>query len=362
LYLKSLELLHFKNHNQGRFEFSHQINCITGANGVGKTSLLDAIHYLCTGRSFFTRTDTNSIKFEEDFGFLNGEVFETKKTSASLKVALSKSEKKQLFKNGAKIQKLSEHVGYLPVVMITPAEIQLVYGPSKDRRKFLDRVLSQTDSDYLTDLIKYNKLVESRNELLKIFFERNAFDELAIKAYDLQIEPIANRIYDKRKKFISKFEVFFNRAYALISGEAEEAKVHYKSDLNESDAKTLFTRTLISDRYAKRTTKGVHKDDLEFILDTRPIKPFGSQGQIKSFVIALHLAAFHYIRVRVKKKPLLLLDDIFEKIDFNRSERLLKEIGKNGFGQVFITDTSDDRMKSHVEHVAAEKKFFNIEA
>jgi len=361
LHVKKLSITHFKNHRQVGFEFGNQFNFVTGGNGLGKTNLLDAIYYICTGKSFFSRTDLNSISFEEEFAFVKAAIDNGNETD-EIVVALSRKEKKKLLKNGVKIQRLSEHFGYLPVVFLTPAEIGLVNESSKERRKFLDRILGQTDSEYLVSLLKSNKLLESRNELLKMMLERRSYDPLAIEAYDRELAPFMNDIHEKRKEFAGVFAPYVSHAYLSLAGEGELAELLYISDLHEKNAQELFTENQKKDRYSGRTASGIHKDDLEFRLKGRSLKHFGSQGQIKSYVIALHLAAYKYIWSKTDKQPLLLLDDIFEKIDSDRADNLLREIGANGYGQIFISDTDEQRIKSHIKGVKADKKFFKFEA
>ena len=328
---------------------------------MGKTNLLDAVHYVCTGKSYFNRSDLNSISFEEEFSFIKTEL-QNEEDVVELNISISKKTKKQLLRNGVRIPKLSDHYGYLPVVFLTPAEINLVNDASKLRRRFVDRILGQVDENYLLAIVRYNKLLESRNELLKMMLERGAFDPLALEAYDKDLIPLMDQIFKVRSNFVEAFGPLVTEAYKLMAGENELVEIEYESDLISKEAIKLIEANKSKDRFAGRTTAGIHKDDLNFSLNQMSLKNFGSQGQINSFVIAVHLAAYQFIKDKTGKRPVLLLDDIFEKIDSERADRLLREIGKKGYGQIFITDTDEIRIKSHINDIRADKKFFKFEA
>ncbi|MCB9246045.1 MAG: DNA replication and repair protein RecF [Flavobacteriales bacterium] len=362
MHILNLRLEHFRNHPFLELDFSPQFNCISGPNGTGKTNLLDALHYICTGRSFFSRTDNTSIAFDSDFTLLKAQCDRSNPDADEIRLSLSQRDKKRLFRNGNQVRKLSDHFGYLPVVMITPAEIGLVHEVSKERRKFMDGVIGQTDVSYVHVLIQMQKALEGRNGLLKLFREHGQFDALALESYNVQLIPAMDTVFKVRSEFVHAFSKLLSEAYQEISGGREQAGLIYHSDLQKGSAAEVLRKSQLADRSAGRSTVGCHKDELEFTLDDRALRTFGSQGQIKTYVIALHLAAYHYFREKLGQLPLLLLDDIFEKIDRDRSERLLRSIGSGGFGQVFITDTDESRIVLHVEGLSADKKFFKFES
>lgn len=364
LKLSRLQIEHFKNHESADFEFGEQFNFITGGNGLGKTNLLDAIHYACSGRSFFGRSDSYAIQFKQDFAFIKALVDrENTEKEEEVKVSISTNgpAKKQIHVDGGKRNKLSDHYGYVPVVMFTPAEIKLVNEGSRERRRFLDRIMSQSDPDFLRDIIEYGKLVDSRNELLSLFRERGNFDEIALQAYDERLIPVMDRIHHARSKFIGVFSGMVETSYAALTDKKEQISLSYVSDLTETSAEVLLSSNLRNDQYAARTTAGIHKDDLELNLNGHLIRAIGSQGQVKTTVIALHLAAFQFLKDELHVLPLLLLDDIFEKIDEQRAGELLDIIGREKYGQVFITDTDESRVERHMSRSKADKKIFKFE-
>lgn len=361
--LSRLQIEHFKNHETADFSFCDQFNFITGGNGLGKTNLLDAIHYACSGRSFFGRSDTYAIQFDEEFAFIKAEMERGIEASEEVKISISSSgpAKKQIHVDGGRRSRVSDHYGFVPVVMFTPAEIKLVNEGSRERRKFLDRIMSQANADFLKDIIEYSKLIDSRNELLSLFRERGNFDEIALQAYDERLIPVMDRIHEARRVFISEFSAMVEHAYSALTNEREKISLAYISDLSHTDAKSLLSSNLNSDKFAARTTAGIHKDDLELSLNGHLIRAIGSQGQIKTSVIALHLAAYQFLKDKLGSSPLLLLDDIFEKIDEQRAGELLHLIGRDDYGQIFITDTDESRIERHMSKSKADKKIFKFE-
>ena len=360
MHIQKLRLTQFKNHEKSDFDFCAGINCFYGKNGAGKTNVLDGLHYLCNGKSYFTRMDGNSIQFDTTFAMIEG-VIETEDGAVSLSIGLQPAGKKGLKRNGATIQRLADYVGFLPAVMITPSDISLLTGNSDDRRKYIDKAIGYTNHEFLTSLLKHNKLLDNRNETLKQFYIQQRRDLITLEAIDAQLIPLMNFIHKTRKAFVEELQAPLLQVYnTLVNGE-ERITAQLDSTLNEQDAATCLKMSLNQDLMAQRTTSGVHKDDLFVSLNDVSIKKFGSQGQIKSATIALKLAAFAYMKSKINHKPLLLLDDVFEKIDDSRSSRLLKLISSDVYGQIFITDTSAERLKSKLKEVTTEKKFFNIE-
>ena len=361
--LSHLQIEHFKNHETADFAFGDQFNFITGGNGLGKTNLLDAIHYACSGRSFFGRSDTYAIQFEQEFAFLKADVDRGREAPEEVKISISNNgpAKKQIHVDGGRRTRVSDHYGFIPVVMFTPAEIKLVNEGSRERRKFLDRIMSQANANFLRDIIEYSKLIDSRNELFNLFRERGNFDEIALQAYDERLIPVMDRIHLARREFIDGFSTRVEEAYSALTNEQEKISLAYLSDLSETNAEKLLSSNLQSDRYAARTTAGVHKDDLELSLNGHLLRAIGSQGQVKTSVIALHLAAYQFLKDELGSSPLLLLDDIFEKIDEQRAGELLQMIGRDHYGQIFITDTDESRIERHMSKSKADKKIFKFD-
>lgn len=360
MYIQTLRLTQFKNHDQSEFEFCNGINCFYGKNGVGKTNVLDALHYICNGKSYFSRRDLTSINFNGDFALIDAKINQNAE-EISTSIGLHKSGKKGLKRNGSNLTRLADFIGYLPGVMIAPNDISLLTGNSDERRRFIDKTLSFIYPDYLKDLMKNNKLLEARNEMLKQFYLNRHTDLLALEAIDHQLIPLQDRITEARNLFLQELLEPLQRVYKLLVNEEESLSIQYQTQLSDMDAKTLFTMHQNKDLMAQRTTGGVHKDDMEIEINEVSVKQFGSQGQIKSATIALNLASYLYIADKKKVKPILLLDDIFEKIDDHRAKQLLHLISDESFGQIFITDTNEERLKSKLKDVTSEKKFFNIE-
>ncbi len=355
-----MKLNQFKNHGQVDFEFCSDFNCFYGKNGVGKTNVLDALHFICNGRSYFSRTDANSIQFDEDFAMIEVAINQGDEDT-QIQVSLQRNGKKNIRKNGALVRKLADFIGFMPGVMITPGDILMLTGNSDERRKFMDKTIGFSDVEYLRSLIKHNKLVESRNEVLKQFFIHHHVDLLALEAIDHQLIPLIDLIHERRKIFFTEIKEYLSEVYEFIVQSEEELNIEYASALKDQSARDLFSLSQKQDLYAQRTTQGIHKDDLDVLINGVSVKKFGSQGQIKSATIALNLASYLYLAAKIGRKPLLLLDDIFEKIDEHRSKRLLDLISNDSFGQIFITDTSEKRLKTKLNKVSSQKKFFNIE-
>lgn len=356
MHLRSIRLLNYKNHEDISVEFIDGLNGLVGANGVGKTNLLESIYYGLTGIAYFHRSDKFNIRQGEEQALIHIEMSD----DTEVKIGLSRSGKKVIRLNGVSQDRLADYIGTFPAVMIAPGDISLIIGTSEERRRFIDRTLSQTDKEYLEALTKYNRLLDRRNKQLKTFYDQRYWDEDLIDVMDTQIAPVADQIHDKRKKFISSFLKSFRKYYSLIEGGNENVDLKYQSDLTGEQARQVLLSNRDADRYAQRTTQGVHKDDLEFLLDENPLKKFGSQGQIKTFLISLNLAAFDHLKKHSNVIPFLLLDDIFEKIDSTRAQKLMETIHKKPFGQVFVTDTDLDRLQSSTEVFDDNRTFMTV--
>ncbi len=357
--VNQLLLLNFKNHAEQKFDFSPQINCFVGNNGVGKTNILDALHYLSVGKSFLGNKDAQNVKNEEDFYVIDAEI-KNEDREDILKVIYSKDSKKVIKKNDKSYERMADHVGYLPSVIISPYDSNLISDAGESRRKFLDSMISQTDSEYLFNLIHYQKAVQQRNALLKYFFKNRTFDLDSLEIYNHPISEYGTQIFEKRKAFVEQLNPIVQYFYEIISGGKEVVNVGYESHLLEANYEQLLKENIEKDRQVTYTSKGIHKDDLLFEMNGHLIKKMGSQGQQKSFLIALKLAQINRIKELTGKSPILLLDDIFDKLDDKRVSQLIELVNKEKFGQMFITDTHKERTESVVKRITEESKIFEI--
>ena len=357
--IHKLSLINFKNHSLKSFEFSPQINCFVGNNGAGKTNILDALHYLSVGKSFLGNSDHNSIRKDQDFFTLEAEIIGLEKTDI-LKIILPKEGKKLFKKNDKSYERLSEHVGYMPIVMISPYDSNLISDSGESRRKFLDAMISQTDSGYLFNLIQYQKTLQQRNALLKDFSKNRYFDIDSLEIYNEPLSKFGTEIFNKRKEFLTDLSPFVQEYYKIISGGKEDIEIIYQSHLEEDSFKNLLAQNLDKDKILTYTSKGIHKDDLVFQMDNSLIKKIGSQGQQKSFLIALKLSQMNRIKHLTGKTPVLLLDDIFDKLDDLRVSQLINLVNQEHFGQIFITDTSRERTEFVVKKINEESKIFEL--
>lgn len=381
MHLEKLILTHFKNYASQSLTFCEGINCFVGLNGMGKTNLLDAIYYLCMCKSYFLSSDTDVIQLTSerdlsgaiepvkraDFMRLEGH-FQKNKRREKIVAKVQQRKKKMIEKNDVLYAGLSDHIGFLPVVMFAPDDTLLAKEGSEERRRFVDTALSQIDNQYLTNLIYYNKILEQRNALLKKkdenganVFARNEATEGVLDVYDQQMNDPAQYIFEKRQAFIDIFTPVFNTIYKKISGEREVVKIIYNSTLVGDSLTNLIKKSREKDRILQRTTVGIHKDDLMFEIDDKPLKRFGSQGQLKSFVISLKLAQYEILRGAKQETPILLLDDIFDKLDDERVGNFLQLIVNQSFGQIFITDTHAGRINDIIKKLHPDFKIFTIE-
>lgn len=354
-----LLLINFKNHSEKKFDFSSQINCFVGNNGVGKTNILDALHYLSVGKSFLGNKDATNVKSEEDFFVVDSEIRNEDRDDI-IKVMYSKEAKKVIKKNEKTYDRMADHVGYLPSVIISPYDSNLISDSGESRRKFLDSMISQTDSQYLFDLIQYQKAIQQRNALLKYFFKNRTFDLDSLEIYNEPITTFGTQIFNKRKLFVENLNPIVQHFYEIISGGKETVNVIYESHLLEDNFENLLQQNIDRDRQLTYTSKGIHKDDLLFEMNGHLIKKMGSQGQQKSFLIALKLAQINRIKELTGKSPILLLDDIFDKLDDKRVSQLIELVNKEKFGQMFITDTHKERTESVVKRITEESIIFEI--
>lgn len=362
MHLSKITLTHFKNYDQQSAVFSARLNCFVGLNGMGKTNLLDAIYYLCIGKSYFAGNDKNVMqkKSDADFFRLDGQfIRKDKKERIIVKVIPGK--RKEIERNQIVYQRLSEHLGLLPVVIIAPFDVQLALDGSEARRKFLDNTLSQLEPEYLKQLIQYNKLLQQRNALLKRFAEERSFNRTLITTYNAQLVPLGTYIHEQRKQFLENFLPVFQDYYTTIANSKETVTYRYVSKLHDTDFATLLEGNIEKDRILQRTTAGIHRDDIDFKINETPLKRFASQGQLKSFVLALKLGQYQLMRQEKGLAPLLLLDDIFDKLDGNRVTQLVQLLLEREFGQIFITDTDEHRVERIIQAFDMDYKKFKIE-
>lgn len=360
MFLKKLSLTNFKNYSEAAVDFSAKINCFIGNNGEGKTNLLDAIHYLSFCKSFFNSIDYQNIRHGTDFFAIHGTYSRNGDTPETIS-CIQKLNQKKIFKQNTKeYDRLSDHIGLYPLVMISPYDRDLINDGSEVRRRYIDSVMSQFDKVYLNELINYNKVLAQRNALLKYFGETQTFSQESLDIWNQKMVSLGITIFETRRKFITEFMPVFSHYYELISDGREKVGITYESQLLQGDFYQLLQQAGEKDRYARYSTVGVHKDDLIFEIDGYPVKKYGSQGQQKSFVVAIKLAQFEYTRNLKGYNPLLLFDDIFDKLDDNRVEQLIKLVSADSFGQVFITDTQRYRIEKIVNRHEIDYRIFEI--
>ncbi|MBC5863537.1 DNA replication/repair protein RecF [Flavobacterium turcicum] len=359
MYLKKISLFNYKNFSEVSFSFDHKINCFVGKNGIGKTNVLDAIYHLAYGKSYFNPLAVQNIKHGEDFFVIDAE-FEKNDRTEQIVCSLKKGQKKVLKRNGKAYDKFSDHIGFIPLVIISPADRDLIVEGSETRRKFMDSVISQLDAQYLQQLIHYQKVISQRNALLKYFALNHVFDADTLSIYNEQLEQYGSSIFEKRKAFIDQFVPIFNKHHQAITGSQETVQLKYESHLETKNLLQLLAENLGKDRALQYTSVGIHKDDLSFCIDEHPIKKFGSQGQQKSYLIALKLAQFEFLKKQSGVKPLLLFDDIFDKLDETRVGKIIEMVNSDTFGQLFISDTHPERTEAIVKSTLQSYSIFNL--
>lgn len=359
MHLKDLHLLNFKSWTEGSLSFSPKLNCLVGLNGSGKTNLLDAIHYLCLSKSYFGNRDAKNIRHGAEFFMIEGN-FERKEESEALHLSLKKGGKKILKRNKKDYEKLAEHIGLFPAVVISPYDRDLILDSSDTRRRFLDSVISQGNTEYLFHLMRYNKALQQRNRLLKFFAANHQFDADSIDLYDQQMVEHGRYISQARLEFSKELSPRIHHYYQWLSEGKEEAGLRYTSHFNEADALEELRSRHEKDRVLQYSSWGVHRDDLKFTMDGDMVRDYASQGQQKSYLIALKLAQYEFIRDHQKIVPILLLDDIFDKLDEERVSRLVQLVHDSNFGQIFITDTHEDRTANLVQQIDPEARIINV--
>ncbi|OQA02259.1 MAG: DNA replication and repair protein RecF [Bacteroidetes bacterium ADurb.Bin408] len=359
MYISKLSVLNFKNFKNGEIKPSATINCFIGNNGAGKTNLLDAVYYLSFCKSYFNSIDYQNINHNEPFFMINA-TFVIDGNPHEIACAVRRNEKKIFKMDDKEYQRLSDHIGIMPLVIISPSDADYINEGSDIRRKFIDSVLAQYDKLYLDHLINYNKALLQRNTLLKNFYEHLYFDKSALEIWDKKIIELGYKIFDKRTAFIKNFLPIFQDYYTNLSGGNEIISITYDSHLQQGHFEKVLADALPNDRKALYTTVGIHKDDLHFTINGFPLKKYGSQGQQKTFLIALKLSQFSVTKEIKNTTPILLLDDIFDKLDNNRVEFLMKIVEGHRFGQVFITDTDMERVKRVLNNAGIQAAYFEV--
>ncbi len=362
MYLKELRLANFKNCESAELVFSEKLNCFVGLNGAGKTNILDSIYYLSFCKSFFSSVDKQNIRHDQDFFSIHGTYSFDDKENESVSCVQKRDSKKSFKFNKKEYERLTDHIGKFPLVMISPYDRDLINDGSELRRKFIDGVISQFDPQYLNALLKYNRALLQRNMQLRQFADSRHFDRELLQLWDDQLCGCATEIHKKRHTFLEEFQSIFQHYYEVVSGGREQVEVTYSSKLDQKPLAQLLEESLQQDSYSCYTNVGIHKDDLEFCLDGHPLKKFGSQGQQKSFVVSIRLAQFEYNYQKIGYKPILLLDDIFDKLDDQRVKKLVRLVGDNHFGQVFITDTQQQRIEQLFDDTNINHKIFEVDS
>lgn len=356
--LERISILGYKNIEQAELTFSPKLNCFIGKNGMGKTNLLDAVYYLSFCKSHNNQVDSQNIKHDADFALIQGYYFLGGSDEEEFFCSLRRRQKKQFKRNKKEYEKLSDHIGCLPLVMVSPSDSDLITGGSDERRKFMDVVLSQFDKEYLHALIRYNKALQQRNALLKSDMQA---DESLYELWEEQLAYEGQIIHTKRKAFVEQFIPTFQYYYNFICQSNETVELKYESPLDEGNLVDLLKHKRERDKILGYTTAGVHRDDLDMRMDDYSIKKVGSQGQNKTYVVAMKLAQFDFLKKAGSTTPILLLDDIFDKLDSTRVEQIVKLVSEDNFGQIFITDTNRDHLDDILKGLNSDYRLYQVE-
>ena len=356
--LKTLSILNYRNIEQAELQLSPKLNCLVGQNGVGKTNLLDAVYYLSFCRSALGQTNQQVLRHGEDWMVVQGTYLTPRNEELKISCGLKAGRRKSFKKNGKEYQKLSDHIGLIPLVMLSPQDSELILGGGDVRRRFMDVVISQYAPEYLHSLIRYNQALQQRNSLLKV---EGPIDEGLLSAYDEQMAVAGQVIYEHRKQFITDFVPLFSAVYAALGNDDEAVSLSYRSHCHDGSLLEMLQSHHEKDHIVGYTLKGIHRDDMEMQLGGYPIRYEGSQGQSKTFLTALKFAQYSYLRKMVSDRaPLLLLDDIFDKLDDERVARIIRLVATEDYGQIFITSTSSDTLRKVIAQTGKDYKFFLV--
>ncbi len=357
--LQKLHALNFRSYSSLTTELDEKFNVFVGLNGQGKTNALDIVYYLCLGKSYFSSGDRHVVKNGESEIRLEG-VFKKRNRESHVNISVVPGTYKTVTIDQKKLSKLSEHIGRYPCVMIAPADILLLIEGSAERRKLMDQCISQFDGQYLKDLIDYNRFLKQRNALLKAYKETRFIDDRVLDSFTQKMAPLAKRIYDVRHKFIDEIQDLFKANYNKISGNAEDCSIVYTSSISENPFFQICQANKEKDLVLGRTSEGIHKDDLVFKIGESRLKPYASQGQLKSFIVALKLSEYQILKKVHQFPPILILDDLFDKLDRDRISHLLELLNSDDFGQVFISDTEPERIPGILETLSSDFSVYEI--
>lgn len=355
--LKSIDILNFKNIAEARLEFSAGVNCLVGLNGMGKSNLLEAIHLMCLARAMTSIPENALIRHGESLLSVKGTFLTEAGTEESISIGIVKGKGKTLKRNGKEYERISRHIGAFPLVSVTPADAAIVSGAAEERRRLMDMVISQADPSYLSRLIRYSRALESRNRMLRA----GVRDDLLFESVESQMEEASSAIHQSRREWVKEISPSLEEYYRIIAGNDESASIEYESVLNEASLKDVLAACRQKDLALGFSSRGIHRDDLITRLGDYSMRRLGSQGQLKSFTLALRLAIFDYLHRHNGKTPILLLDDIFDKLDASRVEHILRMVSRNEiFGQIFITDTNRAHIDSIIGNLPGNPQLFNV--
>ena len=355
--LNKIDILNFKNIPEARLEFSPGVNCLLGMNGMGKSNLLEAVYFLSMSRPLHSMPESALVRHGQDMMMVKGDYLTDIGGDENVSCGIVKGKGKTLKRNGKEYARISEHIGKFPIVSVLPSDSEIVSGSGENRRRLLDMVISQADPLYLAQLIKYNRSLESRNRMLRA----GVRDALLFESIESGLCAAAAEIHSSRREWTEKIRPVFERYYSLISGDAEKASIKYKSVLNHADMQSVLNNSRQKDVVLGYTSQGIHRDDLQTGLGDYSMRRLGSQGQVKSFTIALKFAIFDYLRQTGGQTPILLLDDIFDKLDSNRVGRIMEAVsGGESFGQIFITDTNREHLDETISSIRSESRLFEV--
>lgn len=356
--IEKTDILNFKNIAETRLEFSSGVNCLLGSNGMGKSNLLEAIHFACLARPMNPLPEAGLIRHGEELMSVQATFLMDNASAEKVSIGIVKGKGKTLKRNGKEYDRLSQHIGVFPVVSVTPSDSEIARGPAQERRRMTDMVISQANPAYLANLIRYNRSLESRNNLLR----SGVKDPILYESVESVMAEAAKAIHDERSRWIEDIAESVAANYSEIGGTGEQLSLSYRSALNEESMEEIFSRNRAKDSALGYTSAGVHRDDLIAELNGFSLKSFGSQGQVKSFTIALRLAIFEYLKKTGAETPILLLDDIFDKLDSSRVERIMQMVSRsNDFGQIFITDTNREHLDETLSALSGEKQLLTVE-
>ena len=354
--LHSISILNYKNIAEASLEFSPKVNCLIGNNGMGKTNILDAIYYLSYCKSSTGQTDSSVITHGASEMLLQGR-YTRRDADEHISMGMRRGQRKVARRNGKEYKRLSQHIGLLPLVMVSPADSDLIRGAGEERRRLMDVIISQSNSEYLNAIIAYGKALEQRNAMIK----KECHDPVLYEAVEHQMAQTASLIHSVRRQWIAQFEPIFMRYYSAIAGDGETVHLSYKSHLNEGTMEQLLEASRQRDFILGHTTRGVHRDDIELLLGDFSMRKTGSQGQCKTYTIALRMAQFEFLKAHTATTPILLLDDIFDKLDASRVENIVKIVSDARFGQIFITDTNRTHLDKIVKQVSGSYAMYVVD-